>query len=215
MLAHGLTDAPQYGDNYWIMPVFYALLGLSATAASNPTPGFRFPRFKPWAVALAAVSVLTIIAAILVIIPDIYFTNLGAIRHTRADLATFKDKSDRQFVLEQAINDFQRALKTNEHQPTANWRLGLIALDSDQFREAIQHLEIAHSALPHHRGVTKALGYAYLWDGQVDRAAALLASLEEIPQELDYWNWWRREQGQDRLAEYGQELQMRLLQESE
>jgi len=138
---------------------------------------------------------------------------LGAIRHTRADLASSQDDVTREQGLVGATRYFRRALDINKTQPTAHWRLGLIALNGDQFSQAIAHLEIARLALPGHRGIQKGLGYAYLWDGQIERAEWLLAPLLEIPGELGWWSWFRGTQGQEQLSEYAKELRILLSQD--
>jgi tetratricopeptide (TPR) repeat protein len=141
---------------------------------------------------------------------DTFYTNLGAIQQTRAELAPSLDNTARQALFDSATRHYQQALDLNPNQPMAQWRLGLMALNSDEFDTAIGHLELAYSVVPGHRGVQKALGYAYLWDGQIERAAELLRPLREVTEELDYWGWWRETQGQDRLAEYALKLRERL-----
>ncbi|MEK7327524.1 MAG: hypothetical protein AAB217_19945, partial [Chloroflexota bacterium] len=51
-----------------------------------------------------------------------------------------------------------------------------------------------------HRGVRKVLGYAYVWQGQLDRAAALLSDIPEAKSEMDTYSWWWGTQGRDDLA---------------
>lgn len=212
MLMHGLTDASQYDDvSRWVMPIFFALLGLSVATAPSPS-AVRHPLSSSRRIALATLLVVALVAGAVFLSAEIP-ANLGALQHTRVDLDLSLDDAARRQALDQAAHDYQRALKIDKKHPTAHWRLGLIALNNDRFREAIEHLEIARPALPGHRGVQKALGYAYLWDGQIDRAEDLLHPLHEVPQELGTWSWWRGTQGQDQLAEYARQLRSRLRQE--
>jgi putative inorganic carbon (HCO3(-)) transporter len=207
MLLHGLTDAPQYADSRWVMPVFYAFLGLSV--ASQRIANSRMVNLRI-RIALAGLVIVALGAAGTFLLADTFYADLGTLHHTRADLAPSLDDATRRQTLEQAARYYRRALEIDEGQPTAHWRLGLIALNSDRFPEAIEHLEIARSALPGHRGVQKALGYAYLWDGQIERAEVQLRPLDEVPQELGTWSWWRGTQGQEQLAEYARQLQSRM-----
>jgi putative inorganic carbon (HCO3(-)) transporter len=210
MLLHGLTDAPQYADGYWIMPVFFTLLGLSiATATSRPPCFFQCLTSRRRALLLTPLVVLLGVASVF-LFADTFYTNLGAIQQTRAELAPSLDNTARQALFDSATRHYQQALDLNPNQPMAQWRLGLMALNSDEFDTAIGHLELAYSVVPGHRGVQKALGYAYLWDGQIERAAELLRPLREVPEELDNWGWWRETQGQHRLAEYALKLRERL-----
>jgi putative inorganic carbon (HCO3(-)) transporter len=208
MFLHGLTDAPQYAESRWIMPVLYALLGLSV-AAAPPLPAGR-RAFTPQRIVLAVLPVVALGAAAASLLADDFYTNLGALCQTRADLIASLDDATRQQKLDQASDYYQQALDRNARQPAAHWRLGLMALNDDRFPQAIEHLEIARAAMPGHRGAHKALGYAYLWNGQIEQAQEQLGTLDEVPQELDTWIWWRGEQGQDQLAAYAQELRLRL-----
>ena len=215
MLLHGLTDVPQYAESRWIMPVLYALLGLGIAAARQSpgdyrqSPGDR-RQLAPRRVALVALLIVALGLTGAFLLTDDFYANLGALRQARADLAPGLDDAARQRALDQAAHQYERALDINGKQPVAHWRLGLIALNADRFAEAIEHLEIAWTALPGHRGVRKALGLAYLWDGQIERAEKLLRPLDEMIAELDAWTYWRGEQGQDQLAEYARQLRFRL-----
>ena len=40
------------------------------------------------------------------------------------------------------------------------------------FPTAVDHLEIAQRGDPYHRGMIKALGLSYLWNGEVDTCTA-------------------------------------------
>jgi len=207
MLLHGLTDAPQYADSHWAMPVFYALLGLGmANMRLNDLP-VKKPRRR---FALATLIVVALGIGSLFLLPDTLYANIGAVHHARADLSPSMDSLARQQALDQATRYYQRALEIDGEQPVAHWRLGLIDLNADRFNAAIEHLEIARRALPGHRGIQKALGYAYLWDGQTSQAETLLRPLDEVAQELDTWSWWRGEQDQNQLAEYALQLRSRL-----
>jgi tetratricopeptide (TPR) repeat protein len=208
MLLHGLTDAPEYTGDRWIMPALYALLGLSV-ALARPFADRR--PLGPRRLALTALLVVALGAVGAFLLADDFYANLGALSHTRAELAPQLTEAQRQQALEQAQRYCQKAVDANSQHPAAHWRLGLMALNADDFGPAVEHLEIAWAAMPGHRGVQKALGLAYLWQGQIERAEEKLAPLDEMVQELDTWAWWRGEQGQDDLSAFAQELHLRLM----
>jgi putative inorganic carbon (HCO3(-)) transporter len=205
MLLHGLTDAPQYANSRWVMPVFFALLGLSVAS-------WRITNQRMANQRIAFMVLIVVVLGVTVVLytTGALYANLGAIEHARADLAPALDDGTRQQTLDRAVHYYERALEMNKGQPAAHWRLGLIDLNADRFPQAIEHLETARAALPDHRGVQKALGYAYLWDGQIARAEELLRPLDEVYQELGTWRWWRGEQGQNQLADYAQQLELRF-----
>jgi predicted Zn-dependent protease len=112
--------------------------------------------------------------------------------------------------VERAERNLRHALEIRPGQPVAHWRLGLIALNRNQFHDAIDHLEIARTSSSGHIGVQKALGLAYLWNGQIDQAEALLRPFSRILDELDAWRLFRRTRGQRMLEEYAKELHSRI-----
>ncbi len=120
MLLHGLTDAPEYTDDRWVMPALYALLGLSVALARPfvERRPLKSRRLALLLVALGAVGVFLLL--------DDFYANLGALSHTRADLSPGLDDVQRQDALEQAERYCQRALDINAEQAAAHWRLGLM-----------------------------------------------------------------------------------------
>jgi hypothetical protein len=83
---------------------------------------------------------------------------------------------------------------------TANHRLGLIAMLRRDFPSAVRYLEIAHVQSPGHRGITKALGYCYVWLAQYDKAMVTLGEIPEAAGELDVYVWWWGVQGRSDLS---------------
>ena len=69
-------------------------------------------------------------------------------------------------------------------------------MEEDRFEEAVEHLEVALHSNPHNTTTRKALGLAYVWVGELDRAKPLLSDVPEIVEELDVWAWWRDSRGQ-------------------
>jgi tetratricopeptide (TPR) repeat protein len=221
--SHGLIDASQFSGDYWTMPLLFALLGL-AVAIGRPVlrlsrgrertrPGQqmrRAPYGKP----------ATIIAAGLVVgllvfwqpLLSAWYANLGSVYQTWADLAPELDEVQRETTRTAALSFFERSLQLDPEQPVANRRLGLIALEQQRFESARDYLERAYSHEPGNQATLKALGYAYLWTGQLTPAQALLRQLDdqgELIEELGNWqNWWAS-QNRVKLSRYA--AQMRTL----
>ncbi|MCC6191303.1 MAG: tetratricopeptide repeat protein [Anaerolineales bacterium] len=102
--------------------------------------------------------------------------------------------------LEATRGAFERALALDPDNVTAHYRLGLLAELERDFATAARHLEQAHAADPGHRGIRKALAYAYVWLGETPAALPLLATLPETAGELSVYAWWWRTQGRADLA---------------
>jgi len=92
------------------------------------------------------------------------------------------------------------AVRIEVNQVTALHRLGHIALATMDFDSAVSYLDRAHASNPTHRGISKELGYALLWRGEVDRAIAYLRGFREASEELSAYAWWWQTQGEDDLV---------------
>jgi hypothetical protein len=218
--VHGLTDAPQFADSGWTMPMLFAVLGL-AVAIGGPTlsdggdtEADLVPyRWGPWV--LGGIVVILVVIAVIFWRPllSAWYANLGAIHQTRAELAPNLDDSARETAAKLAVDDFARALNLSSTQPVANWRLGLMALDRENFETAVTYLEQAYQHEPGNQPTLKALGLAYLWVGRLDDAEKLLRQIDdqgELIEELGNWSNWRKSQGQTKLSEYADEMARRL-----
>jgi cytochrome c-type biogenesis protein CcmH/NrfG len=142
-----------------------------------------------------------------------WYANLGAVQQTRAELASDLDDSTREATTIAAVNNFARALHVRPVQPAANRRLGLMALDRQNFETAVLYLEQAYRQEPDNQATLKALGLAYVWTGQLDRAEPLLQQrddLDEVIEELGNWSSWWAGQGRPELAAYAGEMAQRL-----
>ncbi|MCA9999597.1 MAG: tetratricopeptide repeat protein, partial [Anaerolineales bacterium] len=109
--------------------------------------------------------------------------------------------------LEPAAALLAHALDLDATNVTAQYRLGLIAMLNRDYETAVAHLEIAHQRDPNHRGITKNLGYSYIWLGDLAQARTLLANICEVEQEMGVYVWWWRQQGRPDLS--GRAAQMR------
>ena len=141
-----------------------------------------------------------------------WYANLGANYQTHAELSEV-DQDTRERLLAQATFSFERALALKPNHAVANRRLGMLALDRNEFETAVTYLEQSYAQEPHNQAALKALGYAYLWAGQLDLAEELLRQVEfqsRLIGELNYWHWWWGAQGRKDLSSYSREMANRL-----
>ena len=118
------------------------------------------------------------------------------------------DEGTRVDLLSPAESFFTRAVNYEPSNPGANYRLGLIAMLKRDYPTAISHLEIARINDPYHRGILKALGLSYCWNGQIVDAVPLLSLIPESSQELSIYPWWWRENDRPDLATYAEQCLM-------
>jgi tetratricopeptide (TPR) repeat protein len=144
-----------------------------------------------------------------------WYANQGANRMARVQLTGWptEDWEDGSSLpaLAPAEALFQKSLALNPRNRTANHRMGLISLLRQDFPAAAHYLQAAYEVNPRHRGVIKTLGYALVWEGELERAIELLRPIPEAAEELSsYIYWW---QGLDRhdLSKRAAEARARLL----
>jgi O-antigen ligase len=218
MLAHGLTDSSQFSEARWTMPMFFALLGLSiATGQADHPPDLSEPQKNGWPygrlVAMASLGLVVSVAALLSYSRATWYANMGAVYQARADLSPHLEKVKRDQLLQQALNHFDHALALWPMQPSANRRIGMMALELHQFEVAVPYLERAYRQEPHNQATLKLLGLAYLWTGRLEAAEPLLYQLDnqyEIIEELGNWQRWWARQDQAELSEAAYEMARRL-----
>ncbi len=86
---------------------------------------------------------------------------------------------------------FEQAITWDSHNRTAQQRLGLMAMWQRDWDTAVSHLQLAHAQDPAHRGVIKSLAYAYVWQGQLQKAYPLLTQIPEARAEMEvYIGYW-------------------------
>jgi len=134
-----------------------------------------------------------------------WYANLGALQMSQAELKNFPANqwatSDMVHRLEAAESTLQAALQYDPQNQTANYRLGLISMLRQDFKTAAANLETAYQEAPHHRGISKSLGYCYVWLGDMDKAQKLLDRIPEAQHEMKVYIWWWGTQGRPDLSE--------------
>jgi hypothetical protein len=142
-----------------------------------------------------------------------WYTDLGSVEMAKVELSDFPtgiwDEGQHADLLSPAESLFNRALIYEPTNPRANYRLGLIAMLKRDFPTAVNHLEIAHRGDTYHRGMLKALGFSYLWNGQIEAALPLLSLIPESDYEVgNYTYWWSELDRPDLVAYAEQYLEM-------
>jgi O-antigen ligase len=209
---HGMVDDYLYNGKGAILSM--VPLGLAAIPMRNVTPVDRKPNTSPGFVILS-VSVLMIGLLMMNLdrIQSYWHSNIGAVQMARVELAGFPvNQWTGMEVLPRltpAETSLLSSLEADPANPTANHRLGLIAMTRRDFFSAAVYLEAAHLQLPGHRGITKALGYCYIWLGEFEKAQTRLSVIPEAEDELDAYAWWWQVQGRDDLS--GRASTMRAL----
>jgi Tfp pilus assembly protein PilF len=192
--VHGISDARQYVD-LWCWVPFFGLLGLNAAIllrrarATSQGRRWMFP-------AVVVVGFLGAVFVSLHPVPAAWHANLGCVLQARADLLASLEDEQRASLRRQAEDHYRRAIQIAPHDRTAQQRLGRMLVDENRFHEAVEHLEVAWQADPDNTTTHKALGLAYVWVGELERAEPLLQSVPDIVYELNIWGGWRATQQQ-------------------
>jgi O-antigen ligase len=184
---------------FLLLPAGLIFAGLGPTQGEL-SHGFKFIRLQliRRRIAVVTIPLLLLLLAYLLLAPaprSAWYANLGAIHMARVQLAGWPTQQweDGSTLpgLSSAEALFQKSLTLNPHNRTANHRLGLIAMLRQDFSAAAHFLDTAYQANPRHRGVIKSLGYALVWEGEIERASELLRMIPEATQELEsYIYWW-------------------------
>ena len=214
IIFHSLVDDIVYRTYY--TPLLLVVPGMAAglIISNYPVPRkIRATKSQVRRLALPVlISLLAILAGLTVFnqpLRSAWYTNLGAVEMAKVELANFptgtwnEDQKSNLYTTAQAL--FNQALEYEPMNPRAHYRLGLIAMSKRNFGAAVTHLEIAHRGDPYHRGMLKALGLAYVWNGQVADAIPLLSLIPESNQELAIYPWWWREQNRPDLATFAEQ----------
>jgi len=214
-LVDNILDDPGFAFLLFLLPgVILAVLPRvpAAQPAAAPSPGqpgrVNSPRntssfqFLALGLGIAAILLLGVFRQPLLAGG---YANRGALRMAQIELVGFPapqtGAESHPAELGLAEADFQLALQFDPANRTANHRLGLLALQRNDFAGAAAFLEKAHQVDPGHRGITRALGLTYVWLGQYDQALPLLRVIPEAGRELDTYSWWWTTQNRPDLAE--------------
>jgi len=203
-----------YGTALLFFPLGMAMIGLLKRDHSGDRV-VQLP--KELNVAAITLPVLVLILVFGVNINRVishWYANLGAVQMSQAELKNFPANqwatSEIVSTLEPAESTLQAALQYDPQNQTANYRLGLISMLRGNYEFAAANLETAHQGAPNHRGITKNLGFAYVWLGELDKAQALLGRIPEAQDEMEIYIWWWETQGRPDLSENASMMVSRL-----
>jgi len=213
IFVHGLIDSPHFSNSHWTMPMLFAILGLVSMLGyphlrQNDRPdengllwsinNNRRPQAGPWyqdskwKTGAAVAAFLIILGAVFYRpLMAAWYTNLGTIFQTQADLSSM-DHFARDELTDKAVAYFEQSLRLQPAQPSVELRLGLIALDRQEFDTALTHLERAYRQEPTNQTIIKALGLTYKWTGKPELADQFLSQLNPasgITAEPGVWNY--------------------------
>lgn len=212
MLIHTLFDDPLYA--FTGTPLLFLLPGLGVAISSLPEAAFLMQRERRGF--RAAVGGLAIVVALAVFafwqpLQANWFAEQGAVVMARVELQGWPtgrwDDGRNATALAPPVALFERALAHDPANRTAHHRLGLIAMLQREYETAASHLQHAYTQAPDHRGIAKSLGYSYVWLGEYEAAALLLAQVPEAAYELSNYRYWWRENGRDDLARRAEEME--------
>ncbi len=211
---HGVVDIPLYGGRGMML----AFIPLALLARGPHGEPLRLPARTNRMLAAAAALVLA--GALLVFLPagrSIVQTNLGALAQTQAEMALYRwpqwplqDELRRTGAVDLApiVARYQAALDENPRNAAANRRLGQIELSLGQYDTARRHLEAAYAAAPGHRATRQMLAESYAIDGELERAAALLGTVDVSQNQMDARIWWYNHIGQPDRADLIRQAKM-------
>lgn len=195
MVLHGGMDDALYGTLGTPLLLFLPGMAvfLSGKRQNLVLPAqLRFPLFA--AVVVVGVGLVAVFYHGLL---GRWYANLGAVAMAQVELQDWptNEWDNGRYVtnLAPAMALFETALLYDPLNRTAHHRLGLIAMQKQEYESAVFHLEVAYGLTTTHRGITKCLGYSYAWQGELAKSAVLLSQIQEARQEMNnYARWWRR-----------------------
>ncbi len=217
-LIHGLFDAAQFSPDHWTMPLLFALLGLSVVLARRALRVQPLPsaQKKPLPLRTRVVGAVIILVTMIAFAPKIsaqWRTNVGALYQTYGELAPNDKRMPRVIAMERARRAFESVLVQQPENPVANRRLGMMALDAEDFSQARAYLETAYRHEPHNQPTLKALGYACLWTGDFNRAAEMFQQVDfrsRLVDELHYYRHYWGSRNRDDLSAAAEKMAAEL-----
>ena len=222
MLLHGMVDDPLYGDTGTPLLLLLPALAIMLVNTENPpltmtdqSQGTGYPskdsRIRRIVIpGIVLIVFFSVIATFQRSLFAIWYSNLGAVEMSRIELMNWpinkwNDNPDVSPLIK-AENLFYTTLIYNPNQRTARHRLGLVAMQERDFIRAQYELERAYEIDPEHRGIRKALGYTYVWMGNLNDAAMMLIGVHEAESEMEIYSWWWRDRERQDLSAQATEM---------
>lgn len=216
MVLHGLVDDALYGNLG--TPLLFLLPGMVMAFSSTPHAVYDGPDWSTAASRWGIIVIVVAAAGLIFLSRDgllaAWHANFGAVDMAKKELSGWPtnawDDGRHVAALVPAAVKFQRALLSDPENRTAHHRLGAIAMLQREYDEATIHLEAAYAQADGHRGVSKSLGYSYVWAGELEKGMVVLDQIPEARDEMDvYSRWWDQQERID-LAEQARKMVTRL-----
>jgi hypothetical protein len=222
MLLHGLVDDPLYGDTgtplLLLLPALAIMLvttgnqPLTMTDQSGCT-GYHSEDSRIKRIIIPGIVLIvffSVVATFRSSLLSIWYANLGAVEMSHWELENWpQDQWNANPDVSPLAHSeflFKRALVFSPYERTALHRSGLIAMRSRDFSTAQTDLERAFNIDPDHRGIRKSLGYAYVWEGDLENADRMLQGISEARDEMEVYSWWWGENNRWDLATQASEM---------
>lgn len=210
LLIHGLSDAPQYDTSWTTMLLAFGLFGIVAAALHQPADTSHYATRHPNSRRRLQVGIAIAAVVSVLIVSGPHLAAAGAVNYaawlqSRAMLAEELTQEERTTLMHDAVRWINHGLRIAPTSPLVQKRLGMLALDLGDYPRAINALERAQTSFAADQAICKALGMAYVWHGEPDRGARMLAHLDqaaEVREELTIWTYAWHERGRDDLAVY-------------
>lgn len=205
MLCHGLLDAELYAS--WLAPLLFLPFGFTLVAARldqyiiddrRMIQRTKSRRGFGYLFGLSTV-VLAVVLAFLPAVRSTFFSNLGSVAQTKAELSVYswpdwpiQDAVRRSpaVSLEPTLADFDIALRLNSANITALRRLGQISLSRGDYVSAQHYLEEAYARAPQQATIKLLLGETLAITGQFEQGALVWRSTLIHADWLEYRRWW-------------------------
>ncbi len=219
-LIHGLTDARQYVESPFNLPLLFVGMALTVGCGINALRAEAFEdRSTNTGGGWRTLSVITVGSIALLVaglitfnkpILAAFYTNLGALDETRSDTTIQPGllPDEHTSYVNNALNKYEHALQIAPDFPNVNRRLGNLYVSTGAFNQAVPLLEKAYASEPSYQASIKGLGLAYTWVGRTQEAACVFKNLADVGgmnNELYTWQGFRHEQNQDLLSAYALE----------
>jgi hypothetical protein len=200
LLTQGLVDDAIYGSRavvIFFLPLSFAVPILKLAEAPS----------RLWQLRTVAVA-----AGVLLIVAIIWWrpllsrlnSNVAAVEQSRRELSVYhwpewpvQDVVRREVDLSRAIASYERALRLDQENTSANRRLGQIELSLGQYEEALTHLQQAYLSAPWDNATRQMLGEAYITTGDVASGLALWRDADNSVNQLDIRRFWYEHLGDD------------------
>jgi tetratricopeptide (TPR) repeat protein len=203
-VVHGMVDNYLFNGNGTILALFLVSLSVLVTQGTSLGKPMTFKLDRRIAVIGLLLLTLTLVFFSKNIL-SVWYANLGSVLMSQVELDGFPNSgwagSDIVSKLDDAEIALRSSLRFDPDNRTANQRLGMIAMSSQNFESASQYLDTANKVAPGHRGIVKSLGYCYVWLGDLAKAELFLSRIPEAQDELDVYIWWWGMQGRGDLSD--------------